>query len=152
MMHLVSMGNQPCSLKPMATSLSDYLQRRLDELGWSQRELAARAEMKPSHVSQIVSGKIALPSPDIRRRLAHELGVRHVDLLIAAGEISDDEAASPVAPSLDATLPVSDPRRPILTYVMGLDPEDDDDVVEALQGIIHLASRRRLNSSIGRKR
>lgn len=152
MMYLVSMGGELTSMCPMVATLGEYLQHRLDELGWSQRELAARTEMKPSHVSQIVSGKIGLPNADIRRRLADALNVRHIDLLIAAGELADFEVSSPVAPSLDAALPVSDPRRPILAYIMALDPEDDGDVVEALQGIVHLASRRRLNSSMGKKR
>src|SRR4029434_2675014 len=44
----------------------------------------------PGHVlSQIESGKIGLPSADVRRRLAIAMGVTHVDLLLAAGELSD---------------------------------------------------------------
>jgi transcriptional regulator with XRE-family HTH domain len=42
-------------------------------------------------LAQIERGKIALPNGDLRRRLASALGVRHVDILVAAGELTADE-------------------------------------------------------------
>lgn len=60
----------------------------------SQVEFADRVGMTKSHLSQVEAGKIALPNADIRRRLAKELGVSHLDLLVAAGEIDRSEIAS----------------------------------------------------------
>jgi transcriptional regulator with XRE-family HTH domain len=59
--------------------------------GITQMELARRAEIGGPHVTQIESGKIGLPSVEVRRRLAQAMGVSHLDLLLAAGEISANE-------------------------------------------------------------
>lgn len=47
-------------------------------------------------MSAIESGRIKLPSTDIRRRLAAALGVSHLDLLVAAGEITEQELGTTV--------------------------------------------------------
>lgn len=65
----------------------------------SQAELARRANMSASHLAQIERGNIALPSADVRRRLARALGVHHLDLLVAAGELEAEEI-SPVVGEL----------------------------------------------------
>lgn len=61
------------------------------ELGLSQTALAEASGLSKGHLSTLEAGKIALPAPDIRRRLAAALGVSHLDLLVAAGEITEDE-------------------------------------------------------------
>lgn len=71
--------------------LGGYIQRRRDELGLNQTELAKRADIKRAHFSQIEGGHISLPSAEIRRRLADALKVRHVDLLVAAKELTSAE-------------------------------------------------------------
>lgn len=53
--------------------------------------LANEAGLTKSHLSQIEQGKISFPNADIRRRVATALGVSHLELLIAAGEITEDE-------------------------------------------------------------
>lgn len=75
----------------MDTGIGAFISRRRDELGLTQTALAERVGLKRSHLSLIESGKIALPSADVRRRIAAELGVRHVDLLVIAGELAPDE-------------------------------------------------------------
>lgn len=60
-------------------------------LSLSQVELAARAELSKSEINALLKGRVHLPGPDKRRRLAKALGVSHLDLLIAAGEITADE-------------------------------------------------------------
>jgi transcriptional regulator with XRE-family HTH domain len=77
-----------------------YVLARRRALGLTQGELADRIGLNRAHLSQIESGKIGLPAADIRRRLAAALGVRHVDLLIAAGELTPDEAGVPARESL----------------------------------------------------
>lgn len=68
-----------------------YITDRREAVGLSQSELAARAGITRSLMSAIETGKIGLPSIDKRRALAEALRVRHIDLLVAAGEITEDE-------------------------------------------------------------
>lgn len=76
----------------MAT-LGEMIRSHRDAKGWSQTRLAAEAGTSAAYMSQIESGRVLLPNADLRRRLAHALGVSHLDLLIAAGEIAEDEIA-----------------------------------------------------------
>lgn len=73
-------------------SLSAAVLKRIEELGISQRGYAERIGMSSSHVNQLVKGRIALPSAEVRRKLADDLGVSHLDILIAAGELTREEA------------------------------------------------------------
>src|SRR4051812_15655813 len=68
-----------------------YVASRRAELGHSQRELAAQAGLTLSMMNAIERGRIGLPSVQKRRALARALRVRHVDLLIAAGELAEGE-------------------------------------------------------------
>jgi transcriptional regulator with XRE-family HTH domain len=77
----------------MDGGLAAYVAQRRRVLGLTQQALADRAGVTRDVVAQIESGKSKLPVPDNRRRLAEALGVRHVDLLVAAGELTPDEIA-----------------------------------------------------------
>jgi transcriptional regulator with XRE-family HTH domain len=59
--------------------------------GWGVTDAAARIGMSKSHLSQLERGKIGLPSAALRRQIAEAYGVRHIDILIAAGELTSDE-------------------------------------------------------------
>ena len=83
----------------MGTGLGTFVRQRRNALGLTQEEVADASAIGRSHLSQVESGKIGLPNVEIRRRLADTLRVRHVDLLIAAGEISDDEVRNGSAPA-----------------------------------------------------
>jgi transcriptional regulator with XRE-family HTH domain len=87
-------------------TLGDYVRERRSILGWSLIDTAAAAELSKSELSALENNKIKLPGADKRRRLAAVLGVRHIDLLVAAGELSEDEAPglTPNTPSLDPGL------------------------------------------------
>lgn len=74
-------------------SLGSWLKTKREALGKTQTAIAVEVGIAPAYLSQIESGKITLPNPDLRRRLAKALGVSHLQLLIAAGEITDDEIA-----------------------------------------------------------
>jgi HTH-type transcriptional regulator, competence development regulator len=82
----------------MSAGLGAFIRQRRSSLGLTQESVADQAGIGRSHLSQIESGKIGLPNATIRRRLAKTLRVRHIDLLVAAGEISEDEVRSGAAP------------------------------------------------------
>lgn len=71
--------------------LSSYIKDKRTSLGWTQAVLAERAEVSRDLVAQIESGKSKLPQPENRRKLAKALGVTHLQMLIEAGEITQDE-------------------------------------------------------------
>lgn len=79
-------------------TLGSYIKQRRELLGISQTDLAANLDMPRAHLAQIESRKIALPNAGLRRRLAAVLGVRHVDLLVAAGELDVTEVSCPIPP------------------------------------------------------
>ncbi|MCC6315337.1 MAG: helix-turn-helix transcriptional regulator [Thermomicrobiales bacterium] len=88
----------------MTEGLGPFIRSRRTELGLTQERVADAAAIGRSHLSQIESGKIGLPNAKIRRRLAQTLRVRHVDLLVAAGELSADEvhmASTPVPSEIE---------------------------------------------------
>jgi transcriptional regulator with XRE-family HTH domain len=94
-------------------TLAQALKRRIEETGISQRRFAERVGLSSSHMNSLVSGKIGLPQPEVRRRLARELGISHVDLLVMAGELRPDEVDAagvqgvvPESPAEAALLPV----------------------------------------------
>jgi transcriptional regulator with XRE-family HTH domain len=68
-----------------------WLQRQREAIGLTQTELAARAGMTRALINAYERGRIGLPGVDYRRQLAEALNVRHVDMLVAAGEIAADE-------------------------------------------------------------
>ena len=75
--------------------------RRL-AMGMTTGRLAEAAGTTSPNISQIESGKTRLPGVETRRRLAAALGLTNLDLLVAAGEISRDEASGGGEPALPA--------------------------------------------------
>ena len=72
-------------------SLATYVIEKRSEAGLRATDLASASGLTKSYISELERGKIALPNADIRRRLARALGVSHLDLLVAAGEITSAE-------------------------------------------------------------
>lgn len=65
----------------------------MQELGIeSQAELVRRSGLTPQTVNRFFGGGTKLPRADKRRELAKALGVSHLELLVAAGEITAAEA------------------------------------------------------------
>lgn len=85
------------------TSLAEFVRERRLSMGLTQSDFAEVAGIKRAHLSQIENGRITLPAADLRRKLAKALGVSHIDLMIAAGELTPEEAqgADPFAPPTD---------------------------------------------------
>lgn len=78
----------------MTEGLGAFVHERRTRLGFTQERVALAAGISRSHLSQIESGKIALPNAETRRLLASALAVEHVELLIAAGELTAEEMAA----------------------------------------------------------
>lgn len=71
--------------------LGDFVRQRRTDLGLTQQELAARCGIAQGNLSDIERGRTTFPTAWVRRALAQELGVSHVDLILAAGELTPDE-------------------------------------------------------------
>ncbi len=88
----MSIGNGSNSLMVMDKNLADLIQERIDDAyGGSQAEFSRATGFTKQAVSSWLKGKAAVPQIDARRRLARELGISHLDLLIAVGEIDTEE-------------------------------------------------------------
>lgn len=74
--------------------IGPFIRDKRSELGWTQAALADMTGISRARISQIEGGRVTLPGADHRRRLAKALGVSHLDLLIAAGEITQEELQS----------------------------------------------------------
>lgn len=77
-------------------TLGSYVKERRDRLGMSLTALAIKAGLSKSELSALERGRISLPGADKRRRLAAALGVSHLDLLVAAGELTEAERGGAV--------------------------------------------------------
>jgi transcriptional regulator with XRE-family HTH domain len=75
----------------MIRLLGSYVREKRERLGLNQKELAERCGLPANSINRIEQGVTKVPSPDFRRRLAHGLGVSHIDVLVAAGELEPDE-------------------------------------------------------------
>lgn len=71
-------------MTPVESDLSPWLNNRLVELGWSQRELSRRADISQTTVSEVIAGK-RVPTWDFCAAIARPLGVDPDDLFVLAG-------------------------------------------------------------------
>lgn len=130
-MNLLSSPNTPAITSDVGASLGSYVRDQRALRGLTLTELGEVAHVSKSHLSQIETGKIALPSPEIRRRLARALGISHVALLLAAGELNEEDVR---ASGLDA-VPLLEPERArLLEKLEGL--RLNEDRVVALDAIM----------------
>ena len=114
MISLRSIPNESVSLVTM-TTLGDFVRQRRIDLGYpTQTGFAEAAGIHSAHLNQIERGKIALPNADLRRRLAKGLGISHIELLVAAGELESKEVEAAGVqgvvdrPSYDELMPFLD--------------------------------------------
>ena len=68
----------------METELSRWLNKRLADLGWSQRELARRANVSQTTVSEVISGK-RKPTWNFCADIARPLGMDPDEVFVLAG-------------------------------------------------------------------
>lgn len=78
--------------------LGPYVRARRLQLKMTQLDLAAAIGASDrTYITQIERGRIKLPEPKFRQRLAAALGVREIDLLVAAGAVSGREVGEVIA-------------------------------------------------------
>ena len=143
------------TMRGMGDGLGTYIRTRRESLGMTQTDLAAAVEVKRPHLSRIESGGIGLPEAGLRRRLAAVLGVRHIDLLVAAGELSPDELPREGAPPPGP--PAGSDRAALAATIAAMSEEEAHEfrrIVEPQVAIVReaVASRRarRAGSARGR--
>ena len=89
------MADHPSETQPAPdvgrATLGPWIIERRLQLGLTQTELAEKTGILRTTLNNIERGKVSFPSIENRRRLADALRVRHVDLLVAAGELDDTE-------------------------------------------------------------
>lgn len=88
----VSIGVNSDTVMCMMRTLASYITERREALGLNQTELAKRSGVPRTTVNRIETGTTKLPEANVRRLIAKGLGVSHLDLLVAAGELSEEEA------------------------------------------------------------
>lgn len=89
---LVSTGSNRVTFFTMETrGIGQFVRERRARLGWTQDRLSEETGISRARIAQIEGGRVALPGANVRRDLAKALGVSHLDMLIAAGEITEDE-------------------------------------------------------------
>jgi transcriptional regulator with XRE-family HTH domain len=76
----------------MGVRLGAVIRGERERRGWLQKELAERAGVKQPTLSDVERGRVAWPNADFRRRVAAAFGWDQLRLLVAAGEVSEDEA------------------------------------------------------------
>lgn len=119
----------------MEEGIGGFVRRVRADQGLSQTALAELASVSKGYLSTLEANKIGLPAPDVRRRLARALGVSHLDLLVAAGEISEDEIGQVGAVGVverDAD-PVADE---LITLVRSVPWASDPDLADGMKRIL----------------
>lgn len=89
------------------------LRMRRESLGLTQADLAHQVDTTPNYISMIEAGKVKLPNAELRRAISAALGIRHVDFLVAVGELGDWEV-----PGFDATTGPADPETAALVHLV----------------------------------
>lgn len=76
---------------PADQNLGPYLRKARDDCGYSLRRVEAETggEVSNAYLSQLESGKIAKPSPNILYALSKALNVEYDELMLRAGYISN---------------------------------------------------------------
>ncbi|CAA9580266.1 MAG: hypothetical protein AVDCRST_MAG59-4652 [uncultured Thermomicrobiales bacterium] len=93
-------GSEPNKVFP----LGGVVKQRRHELSMNQAELAERAGISQSFLSQIERGQIELPrGRDERRKLAEALRMGHLELLMAAGIVDHGDLPSAAGPYVIAS-------------------------------------------------
>lgn len=72
-------------------NLGTWIKEQRIAKGLKQWEFAELIGTSRAYMSQIEAGGTKLPNADLRRRIAAALNASHLDVLIAAGELTADE-------------------------------------------------------------
>lgn len=121
--------------------------------GLSAYELAARIKRQPSFLSRLENGQNANPpEPAVLKALTNVLGLSRKQMLISMGYLDESDIAPSSGFNVDDYFEPADSRRALISFVMALDPDEDDDVIEVLEGLVQFALGRQESANMGRKR
>ena len=101
-LHVVSIGIASDileSVKSFRDLLEHHIQTRYDG---SAAAMSRATGFTTTTISAWRRGKVTLPQIETRRQLANELGVSHLELLVALGELADHEVKLPDDPRSEA--------------------------------------------------
>lgn len=87
----------------MRTTLAALVKDRIETAyGGNSAAFARSVGISPQSANQLTNGQTTLPTVEVRRRLAKELGIPHIQMFVMAGELNREEAALPDDPRSDA--------------------------------------------------
>jgi transcriptional regulator with XRE-family HTH domain len=115
-----------------ANILIDWIDGELQARGWTTRELARRAGLSHTTISNVMTGK-RLPGWDFLVAIAAPLGSTSVEVFIMAGKLSHSEVFSGLSrlvPSGQADL-----AQQLTTIVQTLDRADRECLVRIAQAL-----------------
>ena len=119
-------------------TLAQRIQDRIDTAySGVQADFARALGVSTSTVNAWLKGRIALPQLEIRRRLANELGVRHVELFVLAGELDPSEIGDGPPPPF----PPDDPRAAIMDALRAVTAEEAGYLLPLVESAIRMAHR-----------
>ncbi len=98
------------SRRQVTGGLGEVVRTRRKTLGMSQSELAAKVGVTQTYISNMELDRVQLPNVQIRRDLSEALRMSHLELLMAIGEIRQDEVpgAASVRPVIYGLLELLD--------------------------------------------
>jgi HTH-type transcriptional regulator, competence development regulator len=109
----------------MAGTLGEILRETRKKRGWTLREVEEKTGIHNAHLSQIESGAIAKPAPNILFTLASAYGLSYDRLLKLAGHFQDKSQAQR---SLQGAA---------LRAIEELTPEEQREALEFMQKLAH---------------
>lgn len=119
----------------MDRSLSEFVKTNRRAMNLTQQELGELAGLSGRNaqkaISDIERNVTKWPAADFRRALATALGVRHIDLLVAAGELRTDEV--PVEGAVREPFRSGDPRRDLLEAMERIEDPNQAESREVLK-------------------
>lgn len=119
--------------------LGQFIRQRRTDLNMTQVELSALTGIGQGNISDLERGRISLPSVALRRKIADALNVAHVDLLVAAGEVSEEEIRQ--SGTTTSIPPVGSAKRELMTFVNDLPDEMVQMLMLVCRGIVDQSRR-----------
>ena len=111
--------------------LGQLVRERREELGLSQREVAALIGKTPSALSAIEHGRVLIPSRETRDQIGAVLRLTNVEMLVAAGEVTPEEVAGGTPWDL-ASLRQDDPRARLSRLALLLSPAEAETLLNVV--------------------